>query len=275
MSTAAACLRRFPARRDPVPRGPRREQRAVVVPAAQGRVRATAQGAAGGAVRRARRRVPASAASRSRADPGQLPVPHLSRRPLLEGQVAVQDEHRGVVPVRATAATPTRAATSTSRPARSSSAVGCGTRSERGSRPGVPSSVGASGCAAASTTLPSLRHSARWAATAEARARRASRRITREPSCSRSRTSRSGVTCRTTRRCRPVCPTSLPMTSPPRCRSSACSDRCQPDERGRHGRRYQGTTLGARGRTVQSARHDLKPNAGRQRPRLPRKDPVR
>ena len=30
--------------------------------------------------------------------------------------------------------------------------------------------------------------------------------------------------------------------SRPPCRSSACSDRCQPDERGRHGRRNRGAT---------------------------------
>ena len=34
------------------------------------------------------------------ADPGEVAVPDLSRCPFLEGQVTVQDEHRGVVPVR-------------------------------------------------------------------------------------------------------------------------------------------------------------------------------
>ena len=33
------------------------------------------------------------------ADPARSPVPDLPRCPFLEGQVAVQDEHRGVVPV--------------------------------------------------------------------------------------------------------------------------------------------------------------------------------
>ena len=66
--------------------------------AAQGRVRATAQGAARGAVRRARRSVPGTRdPARGRPDP--LAVPDLPRCPVLEGQVAVQDQCRCLVPV--------------------------------------------------------------------------------------------------------------------------------------------------------------------------------
>ena len=69
-----------------------------VVHAAQGRVRAAAQGTARSAVPGARRRVPgARHPARGRPDP--IAVPDLSRRPVLQGQVPVQDQRRGVVPV--------------------------------------------------------------------------------------------------------------------------------------------------------------------------------
>ena len=84
-----------------------------------------------------------------RADPAKLAVPDLPRRPLLEGQVAVQDEHRRELPVgrrrrsrrrrRPPDPTPRRstraAATSTSSRARSTSAAGSGTPTSPGSTP--------------------------------------------------------------------------------------------------------------------------------------------
>ena len=203
MATTPPAFEGLPARGDPVPRGPRREQRTILVPAAQGRVRATAQGAAGGVVRRARRPVP-RARHPARRRSGQIPVPHLSRRPFLEGQVAVQDEHRGVVPVRRRPRG-RRAATSTSPPARSTSAVACGIpdRARLAAwRAVVDRGVG----------LEPLEDPAFVATFGQvggdrlSRVPQGSRRTTRGPTCSRSRTSRSAAACRTTRRCRPGLP---------------------------------------------------------------------
>ena len=93
MAVAAPAFTGFRPEADPVPRRPRREQRAGLVPAAQGRVRAAAQGAARGACVALDERVRARGIP-LRADPGAVAVPDLPRRPLLEGQVAVQDERR-------------------------------------------------------------------------------------------------------------------------------------------------------------------------------------
>ena len=104
--------------------------------AAQGRLRAAAQGAARGAGRRPRgatRGPRHPAARRSEA----LDLPDLPRHPLLEGQVAVQDAPRGELPVagalgrtaawsRPTAQPTGTAATSTSSRARCTSAAACG-----------------------------------------------------------------------------------------------------------------------------------------------------
>ena len=84
---------RLLARRHPVPRGPRGQQRPRVVPAAQGRVRAPPQGADGGDDRGARR----AARGARRPDPRRSEegaVPDLPRHALQQGQVAVQDAPR-------------------------------------------------------------------------------------------------------------------------------------------------------------------------------------
>ena len=91
-------LHRLRARGHPVPGRPRRQQRPGLVHAAQGRLRAPAQGTARAVVRRPRRGVVrARHPARRRSRP--IALPHLSRRAVLQGQVAVQDPHLGVVPV--------------------------------------------------------------------------------------------------------------------------------------------------------------------------------
>jgi len=91
-------LHRLPPGGRRVPRRARRQQRASLVPAAQGRIRPIAEGAARGALRRGRRPVPDSW-DPAPGGPGEIAVPDLPRRALREGQVAVQDEHRGELPV--------------------------------------------------------------------------------------------------------------------------------------------------------------------------------
>ena len=127
-------VHRLRARRRPVPGGPRRQQRPSLVPAAQGRVRAAAQGAARGALRRARRAVPGTRTSRSR------PI----RRGRRSGSTATSASRRTSRRTRPTSgracpgsarATRMPAATSTSNRARPSSAAGCGTRRRRRSTP--------------------------------------------------------------------------------------------------------------------------------------------
>ena len=213
----------------------------------------------------------ASAASRS-APTRPVAVPDLSRRPFLEGQVAVQDEHRrrrSRGRGRRRTAADGRAATSTSRPARSSSAAGCGIRIERSSRPARAVVDRGVGAASRSTTRRSSRPSAHVGRRPpEPRARRASRRTTREAELLKLKDvtfGRQPVGRR--RRSRPVCPTSSPMRSRPRCRSSACSDRCPPDERGRHGRRRPTRNPRRPGpRRYNQPDTILTPTAGRQRP---------
>ena len=92
-------VHRLPTRGDPVPGRPRREQRPRLVHAAQG---ASTSDCSSSRSRRCASR--STSAFRARGIPlagrsGPVAVPDLPRRPLLEGQVAVQDERRGVVPV--------------------------------------------------------------------------------------------------------------------------------------------------------------------------------
>ena len=70
------------------------EQRARLVPAAQGGVRAAPEGADGGALRRAGGGVPRPGHP-APCGPGAVAVPDLPRHAVLEGQVAVQDARRG------------------------------------------------------------------------------------------------------------------------------------------------------------------------------------
>ena len=87
------------------------QQRPRLVPAAQGRVRAAAQGADGGARRRARRAVRGARHPAPRR-PEAVDLPDLPRHPVLQGQVAVQDPSRGELPVdRSRTATGTRSPT--------------------------------------------------------------------------------------------------------------------------------------------------------------------
>ena len=145
-------LHRLPSRGDRLPGRPRREQRARLVPAAQGRLRATPEGADRGARRRPRRALRGArhpAPGRSEA----LDLPDLPRHALREGQVAVQDAPRGELPVaraigrrnagRGRRLAPTgTAATSTSSRARCTSVAGCGwPRSRVSMRSGAPSST--------------------------------------------------------------------------------------------------------------------------------------
>ena len=210
------------------------------------------------------------------ADPAQLTVPDLSRRPVLEGQVAVQDAHQRVVPVRSTATPrpggyfhlspgeiyvgggmwhPDRA-----RLARLAGARRSRRRSRGARRPGVRGDV-----------------RLRRRRLAAAASRRASPRTIRAPTCSSSRTSRSVVACRTTTRPRPTCRTSSPTRSRARSRSSACWAGC-PTRRQAvptsasicspapgQGPRYPAATESRRVRRYNRADTDCDPDRGRPR----------
>ena len=93
MADRRAAVRRLLARGDPVPGRPGGEQRPGLVPAAQGRVRAAAQGAAGGDDRGARR-APRGARRPDPRRPEALAVPDLPRHAVQQGQVAVQGPPR-------------------------------------------------------------------------------------------------------------------------------------------------------------------------------------
>src|SRR6266550_6952663 len=80
----------LPARGHPVSGRPRREQFARVVPAAKARVRAPPEGADGAALHRAQRAVSVERRPTVR-EPGEVAIPYLPRRSLLQGQAALQD----------------------------------------------------------------------------------------------------------------------------------------------------------------------------------------
>ena len=217
------------ARGDPVPRRPRGEQRPGLVPAAEGRVRAAAEGADGGDDRGARR----AARGARRPDAGRpeaVAVPDLPRHPVQQGQVAVQGPPRRELPVAgrrrarpARRAAPTTsgrtatAATSTSSRARCTPAAGCGRwRSRRidAFRAAVrddPERV------RAALEDPGVRRAA-WG---EARPHDELKRFPpgypagppAGPTCSSGRTSSSGGACPTTRCSRPTCPTGSPRAT--------------------------------------------------------------
>ena len=205
MTIAAPTFTGFSPDADRLPRGARPEQRPRVVPAAQGRLRAPAQGAAGGA-----RRGPGRAVRGARHPPPSRPealdLPDLPRHPVRQGQVALQDPPGREFPWlepgpdggRRPRAWPTRtAATSISSPGTITSAAGCTWPRSPGSTPsGERSSKIQTRSAPRSRTPGSWRRSAPISQprASSSGSRRAARRTIRWPSCSATRTSSSGAT---------------------------------------------------------------------------------